>query len=645
MRDFLERTFLGGLEAKARGDRGYPIPDNPVPAWPLVRNDPRWGGYSLQKGIKEGYEVKEVVRACIDAVAEDASSVPWRISKFSDAQAKARYEWERKSVPPAEMAYFNREWRSTVGLTKETKKVFELEPQPHHDLENLLERPNEYMDRKYVIYLMCVHLALAGNAILKKVRSPFARSAGASAKPDELFPIFPDKDKFKAVPSSTSIIDHYEHKLNNTEDPLEYAPEDIIHVMLPNPNDFFWGIPILQSGIRTLETDAEAVSWNKAMFANRGVPDLGISFEKDMPVEKYDAIRAQLRMQFLGVDNARTPLVVGNAAKFQQLSLSAAELDFIVSRKLSARYLCSLFRVDPRYIFIADDLGNPMEVSRFHWTNVVLPVLDRFQGVFDRALEPEFPGNLLVWYDTAGVAALADDLHKRIQSAKVAWSWGEPRDNINRRWNLGLPDTTEGGDIGWMPASAIPIPQAIAQMKASIAGSEAVQEAFEEGLNVPNVGPDGAGSGNTDTSPDGGDDPGTPDDDKPSDDDDSSSNNDNKPSMGSSSFALELPPTTRWTDAEAMSWLEEQGFVYTDCKSETNHYVFELDLNAAPAGYVDLPDGVSMGHTDDLSMKAAFYHGEKDERMARAVRKARERWGPTPDFESMAPTLRGNGNH
>lgn len=568
----------------------------------LATTSPRWGGaYTLDQGLSSGYEVMEVVRAVVDTLADHASSVPWRVSKFmggtntgsdGNALAKAWYEWELQTCPPAERSVLTREWRMINGVGSE-KKVFQLEPQPRHDLEKLLEQPNEFMDRKLVMSLLVMHLMLAGNALLVKVRSPIDPS-----KIFEIFPLIPvgitpQKDE-------DNVLTGYSQRTQGSNQEITWEFRDVLHMMLPSPGNAYWGTPLLQSAMRSVQTTNEATDWNKVTFQNRGRPDIGITVEKRLGWDHLEEIRAILRAQFIGKDNARTPFIMGDNAQFKTLSMSAAELDYIESLKLTARWVCVNFRVDPRIVGLSDGLADA-DVHRMHWSTRIVPLLDTYQGLFSKKLAPEFEEDLLPWYDTSGVYAFADDVHRRIQSQKILASQGWPNDILNRTFRLGLPEGVEGMERAMYPASAIASEEIDLRIEKMTLEIEQLKDSIENPQPTPGTPDPGDGDNPPENDPAPEDQP-NPDEPNPDD----PQTDPNQPSLPNQS-------NRRWYEMECELWMREWDISFEPVPLKTpNWYVYELDRSNNNWMRATIQDGSSIKHDlNSGTLKAYFYHGEK----------------------------------
>lgn len=486
----------------------------------------RGGDWSLAKVLKDGYNADEWVKVCVDRIAIPASTVPWRVSRFTGEDEKDRQKSRRRFVSETKAL-------SGVEMCRATKAAGALEPEPGHVLETLLDEPNPYYDNQLLTESILQHLLLTGNGILSKVRlrkSPLNPKAKPFGPPLQLWPILPDD--IKPVQDRENFIARYEAPAPRGQtEPIKISVHDVIHFKLPNPGDPTWGASPLKSAAMTVDADVEAIKWQKTSFENRAVPDGVLVLEGELNPEDFEEYRRQLAVQAQGPANARRIMVVGNAASYKQLSLSPVEMDFIKSRQMNRESICSVFGVHPRIAGISEGAGGDgtkKEIDRDHWVSTVIPILYKLQHVYNRYLSPEFGEDLYIWPDFSGVEALREIFHEQVRSAALLGRMGVPMKALNRRMELGFTeDEMEGLDWGLVPAS-----------------TRSVKEILDQRNNPQLQGVPGGNDPNSET-PDGG----TPLDENPGG---------NKP-QSEDPMDGDSNKGAKWAPEEVEGWLAENG--------------------------------------------------------------------------------------
>ena len=164
-----------------------------------------------------------------------------------------------------------------------------------------------------------------------------------------------------------------------------------------------------------------------------------------------------VREQHQGMENARTPWVLGAGAQWTQMSLSPVEMDFLNSRKFNREEICSIFQVPPPIVGIMDtSTYNNIETARkIFWQDTIIPLLEDIKDNFNLGLTPEFGQGIELSYDVSNIQALQISNQEKITNAKNLFSMGVPFNMINQKLELGF-DEIEGGDLGYLPSGLMP---------------------------------------------------------------------------------------------------------------------------------------------------------------------------------------------
>lgn len=395
-------SWLMGPELKKLGD-ALPF----VARW--LSGKAQWNDWSTDKAIRDGLKASVWVYRCVNRRAKAAASVPWYVEE------RKGDKWERI---------------------------------PNHPIEVLLTEPNPFMTGQKLIEYLVNHLDLGGNGIWHIVM--------ARDMPVEFWPIVPDPSLIKPVPDRQNFLSHYEYTLE-AGDKRRLEPQEVIHFKFVDPSNFYWGLSPLQVAARVVDTDVEAVRWNKISLQNRAVTDGVFSFDSVLTEAQWKDARKMVREQHQGADNARTPWVLGGGAKWNSMSLSPVEMDFLNSRKFSREEICAVFDVPPILVgaMESSSYNNYGNARKAFWEDAIVPLLDDIRECLDMALvpfwdpqakEPGRQANIRIMYDLSNVPAMQTNLNDRITAARTLWQMNVPFNDINQRLELGFDEVT-GGDV------------------------------------------------------------------------------------------------------------------------------------------------------------------------------------------------------
>lgn len=396
--DFELKTAITSHELLAKSQMGQPM-------WST--------DWTLENSVRNGLRVCSWVFACVFRRCKSIASVPWYVEvKTSDG-------WQRQTEHPA---------------------------------LDLINYPNDHWSRLDLFETMQMHLDLDGNSTWLKVRD----GADNDGQLRELWCISPDR--VAPIPGKEPgvYLDGYELRSADGTEVEAVKPSDMVHFQYKDPLNEYWGTPPIRSAGRAVDTDVEATKWNKTALQNRAVTDGVLTFANKLSQHQYDTVKEKVEDQHYGSSNARRVWILGGDAKWQQMSLTPVQMDFLEGRKFTRVEICSVYGVPPPLIgdYEKATLAN-IETSRtIFWLDTMVPLLDDCQDTLNRCIAWEFGDNVRYRYDLSKVQALFAILVQRIQAAKELWSMGVPLNVASAFVGLGLPDIP-GGDVGYVASNLL----------------------------------------------------------------------------------------------------------------------------------------------------------------------------------------------
>ena len=239
---------------------------------------------------------------------------------------------------------------------------------------------------------------------------------GAGA-PAELFALRPERVTVEADARGWPVA--YRYKAGGSAAVL--AAEDgagrvaVVHVKALHPLDDHYGAGCLGAASGAISAHNAAAKWNAALLDNAARPSGALVHDpgdKGMPLsaEQVDRLREELAESFAGGANAGRPLLLEGGLRWQALSLSPAEMDFLALKDSSAREIAMTFGVPPMLLGLPGDAtyANYREANRALWRLTVLPLCAKILGALAQGLSGWFDGAELR-VDLDRVPALAED--------------------------------------------------------------------------------------------------------------------------------------------------------------------------------------------------------------------------------------------
>lgn len=193
-----------------------------------------------------------------------------------------------------------------------------------------------------------------------------------------------------------------------------------------------------------------------SLMTNAMRPSGILAFAEKLSPDARKAQREGLEAYYAGPANAGRLLITEGGAKFERLTFSPEDAEFLDSRKLSNEDVARVFGVPPTSVGITDKAtySNVEQESTMLVRNALGPLAARVEAAMMRdLLTPDTRGELYVEHDLAGL--LRGDTKARYEAYRIGreWGWLSPND-IRRTENMPpIPD----GDLYTSPLNQAPL--------------------------------------------------------------------------------------------------------------------------------------------------------------------------------------------
>ena len=253
-----------------------------------------------------------------------------------------------------------------------------------------------------------------------------------------------------------------------------FLPEEVWFEKLPNPFDFWRGLPPLAVAATAAGTDYAASLHMKGIMENNGETGAVLRSTEQLDPEQREQILAALRDRKRGPGTADRPVFLWGGAEMVTPKLSSSDLQFLENRKFSRGEICAAFGV-PEEIITATEHAkyDVMAGARLNFIeNRVVPLCRRLEAEEDvvvKSIEPEADG----WFDVEDHPVLTQARTARLAAARAGFDMGIPFNDLNRAFDLGFRPLP-WGDQGYIPRAMQPVEGAKMQNpKSKVQGSPA----------------------------------------------------------------------------------------------------------------------------------------------------------------------------
>lgn len=320
-------------------------------------------------------------------------------------------------------------------------------------------RPNEAQTPSDFKRMMTRHLELRGNAYAFICRSP------STGRPSELIPLLPDYVELGEVDGSLTYF--YTHPTSGKL--YRLFPADVLHYK-GNSADGYRGESVLKYAARTLRIARSSAQFEEAVYLNGAHPsgvlqtDTDLSGLSKIPDPKHperfltrkENVRRTWENVYSGASNAFRTIVLDNGLKYQPISVSSFDAQFISARDLTVADIARFFGV-PLHALMAGK-----QSYQSNEQNALEFVQGKGMAIL-RSMEEEDSYKLLLgadlgkdlWIKRNFEARLRGDSASRASFYRELWQMGvfSPND-INALEDR--PDV-DGGDVRMARLDSVPL--------------------------------------------------------------------------------------------------------------------------------------------------------------------------------------------
>jgi HK97 family phage portal protein len=324
---------------------------------------------------------------------------------------------------------------------------------------DLFRRPHPHLDRFAFWELVATWLDLRGEAFILALD---ATGAVLPLRPQSAIRslLVLNPDHFSEI-----IEDHglagWRYTGAGASGPMGSAlllPEEVIHLRLPNPFNFWRGMSPLGVAMVAAQADYFSGQFMKGLILNNADTGLIVTSEHHLTQAQIDQVQAALRERKSRAGMADRPLFLSGGVKVEKPALNAADLEFLEHRKFTRQEILAIFRVPDTVLGFTEDANRAVAESQMlHWIhNVIAPLCRRLEAGLQPVLSALAAREAATgFFDLDELPEMQNARRNRVDAALKLFQLGVPLNDINRGLDLGLPDYP-WGSAGYLPGGLVP---------------------------------------------------------------------------------------------------------------------------------------------------------------------------------------------
>lgn len=199
----------------------------------------------------------------------------------------------------------------------------------------------------------------------------------------------------------------------------------VIHLKAFSPVDDHYGLGCLGAAAGAIAIHNAATRWNKALLDNAARPSGALVYDPGdgsaLAPAQFARLKADMEAAFSGAANAGRPMLLEGGLKWQAMSLSPADMDFVGLKAAAAREIALAFGVPPMLIGLPGDnsYANYREANKAVWRLTILPLAEKILTELAQGLSGWFAAARL-WVAIDKVPAMAEDRERLWRSVTAA---------------------------------------------------------------------------------------------------------------------------------------------------------------------------------------------------------------------------------
>lgn len=345
------------------------------------------------------------VNACIQSIATEVSKLPWSVTASAEAGR-------------------------TIETTHPVHRLLRIEANP--EMSAMVWRE-----------LMLTSACLTGNGFSYIERT-------TDGKPSSLHYLRPDLMEVSRLPSGEVA---YIYSSGGGAGRAVFASHDIFHLMWMSPDGLLGYSPISLAR-QAIGLSLAAEAFGASYWRNASRPSGVLATDKELSPEAILRMRESWESRMRGVQSAGAIAVLESGLKYQQISLSPQDSQWLEGRAYQREEICAIFRVPPSVIGLGvkQSYASAEQANREWVTNCLSSWAARLEAEAQRKL---IRRDEALTTEISFDAMLRSDLMTRYKSYSIARQFGFMSVNEIRA-ELGRASIGEQGDIFLTPVNMIP---------------------------------------------------------------------------------------------------------------------------------------------------------------------------------------------
>jgi len=328
-------------------------------------------------------------------------------------------------------------------------------PIENHPVQDLLRLPNDAQSNLDLWREWTIIMLLGGEVGVEFVRA-------ASGRPSELWIRDPMTFFVKPGTGGRRYRRVVGYRIEDNEGlPYTLPPEEFIHFKFFNPHNPWRGVAPITAVRTSIVIDELAQIWTRLFFKNQARPDYAVIAPQGITLNEKEEIEKSLSIRYGTGAGVHKPIVLEQGVTdIKTFSWAPKDLEWLEQRRMARDEIGAVFGVPDEIMgYGKDTYENFNAADRVFWTLTIIPLIHLRDNQLTRFFHNVkiLKNDERIETDLQEIPQLQEDKTDKILQLEKLATKGYPINAVNDWLGLGLPEV-DGGDVGYLPASMVPLP-------------------------------------------------------------------------------------------------------------------------------------------------------------------------------------------
>lgn len=338
---------------------------------------------------------------------------------ISSKLIEAYYEWVYINVSTLaeEISKLEPELYKTVLKGGEVELVEVSE----HPILDLLDRFNETTTQSDALYITEAHLDLTGDSFW------YLEGGANGQQPTNIYLLQPDKMSLSlgdVDAGASRLVSGYNYKniIDGTVVEVNYEPEEILHIKVPNPKNPYRGFSVVEGLATSIDIDTKTLEANRSFYENGMMAQFMLSTDNKLTQDQIKQLNAEMRAAYAGTKNFWKVPIFGGGIKPSTMQMNNRDAEMLAQQAWLRDKVMAAFKNTKASLGITEDVNRAnAEATLLSWKqSTIKPKMCRIVDALNEYLVPRYGDNLVLGFKDP----VPEDMTRKITDSKLLYDSG-----------------------------------------------------------------------------------------------------------------------------------------------------------------------------------------------------------------------------